>query len=409
MKYICPINISKMQFRKVSAPIIFIGDGSIINNKVIIIDILGKILSIESIEAHDHSSIQFFPHAICPGFVNTHCHLELSHMKNLVDTGTTLLPFIDSVVKYRDFDKEVIIEAINVGDEEMFRNGIVACGDISNKKDTVACKNISKIKYYTFVEMFDLMNPDFTKKTIEQYAEVYDAHQSNDKNKKSFVPHAPYSVTPNLFDFIYKNNKSNSTVSIHNQETLAESEMFISKTGGFIDFFKGFGNTLDHFHTSGKSSINYAIENMDPNQKTIFVHNTLTTADDILTAMQWNKNIFWATCPNANLYIENRLPDYKTFMEQNQQMTIGTDSLTSNWQLSVWEEIKTIAKYCSYVPFENLITWATKNGAKALNFDETLGAIEVGKKPGLVSIPVQQINGKLRILDGDIKRIDIIS
>jgi cytosine/adenosine deaminase-related metal-dependent hydrolase len=65
-------------------------------------------------------------------------------------------------------------------------------------------------------------------------------------------------------------------------------------------------------------------------------------------------------------------------------MTIGTDSLTSNWQLSVLEEMKTIARYQSYVPFATLLRWATLNGAEALGFDDTLGSLEVGKTPGLV-------------------------
>lgn len=90
-------------------------------------------------------------------------------------------------------------------------------------------------------------------------------------------------------------------------------------------------------------------------------------------------------------------------------MTIGTDSLTSNWQLSVWEEMKTIHKYCSYVPIETIVGWATINGAKALGFDSQLGSIEVGKKPGLVSVPLGKINGKLAFLDGKPQRIDAFS
>jgi aminodeoxyfutalosine deaminase len=112
----------------------------------------------------------------------------------------------------------------------------------------------------------------------------------------------------------------------------------------------------------------------------------MTTKDDILAAQSWNKDIFWATCPNANLYIENRLPDYQVFLDTNATVTIGTDSLTSNWQLSIWEEIKTIRRYQSYVPLETLISWATINGAKALGYDDRLGSIEVGKTPGLVLI-----------------------
>ncbi|MBK6273708.1 MAG: amidohydrolase family protein [Saprospirales bacterium] len=95
---------------------------------------------------------------------------------------------------------------------------------------------------------------------------------------------------------------------------------------------------------------------------------------------------FWATCPNANLYIENRLPNYKNFLETNAQVCIGTDSLTSNWQLNILEEMKTILKFSSYLDFETVLKWATLNGAKALGFADSLGSIEIGKTPGLVLI-----------------------
>jgi cytosine/adenosine deaminase-related metal-dependent hydrolase len=124
---------------------------------------------------------------------------------------------------------------------------------------------------------------------------------------------------------------------------------------------------------------------MNPANRTIFVHNTLTDTEGIRAAEAWGKNgVYWATCPNANLYIENRLPRYDLFVAEGVKVTIGTDSLTSNWQLSILEELKTISKYQSYLPLETLLQWATINGAEALQFDRELGSLEVGKKPGLL-------------------------
>ena len=143
------------------------------------------------------------------------------------------------------------------------------------------------------------------------------------------MPHAPYTVSPDLFKFINENNQSGQTISIHNQETPDENELFNTGTGAFVDFYKSFGFSLDHFNTTGKSSIHYTLDHLKPEFKTIFVHNTMTTREDIYSALSWNQQCFWATCPNANLYIENRLPDYKVFTETNAKVTIGTDSLTS--------------------------------------------------------------------------------
>ena len=370
--------------RKITADYIFPITQSPIKNGVIIVDENGKILQIGKRQDFNESELESHKGIITPGFVNTHCHLELSHMKGKVDTGTSLIPFISSVVKFRDVPQKVIDKAIMQGDREMFKEGIVAVGDISNKADTVPQKTKSEIKYYTFVEMFDFLQNEWTEDTYKEYKAVYDAQADGNGNKKSMVPHAPYSVSENLFKKLAVANANGSTVSLHNQETPDENLFFQKKEGVFLDFYKNFDINIDAFQPIGKNSIDYALEYMNPKCKTLLVHNTMTTKADIERAHAWNKECYWATCPNANLYIENRLPNYQHFLDTGAKVTIGTDSLTSNWQLSIVEEMKTIAKYQSYVPLEILLQWATLNGAEALGYEAELGSLEVGKKPGLV-------------------------
>ena len=135
------------------------------------------------------------------------------------------------------------------------------------------------------------------------------------------------------------------------------------------------------------------------------MHNTLTKKEDVEAAHAWSEHVFWATCPNANLYIENQLPNYKIFMDADARMTIGTDSLTSNWHLSVLEEMKTISKYQSYIPFDILLQWATINGAQALGMDDKLGSLEAGKEPGLILINMDPDTGEINDPEVVVKRL----
>lgn len=379
---------------KYSADILFPVTAPPIPNGVVVTDEMGKILAVESREQHDPASLDIRRGAIVPGFVNTHCHLELSHMKGKVDTGTGLLPFLKSVVQFRNVPEEEIQDAIRLADADMYAAGIVAVGDISNKLDTAAVKDQSRIKYYTFVEMFDFLQDSRAEQTFNQYLPVWEGQSATHGNRKSAVPHAPYTVSKELFRRIATLNSDDATVSIHNQETPHEDELFRSKTGGFQEFYEMFQIPLTEFEATGRNSIHYALENLNPKQRNLFVHNTMCSPDDIQAAQNWSNNAFWATCPNANLYIENRLPNYRFFLDAGAQMTIGTDSLTSNWQLSVLEEMKTIARFQSYVSFETLLQWATLNGARALGFEADLGSIEVGKTPG---INLLDIGGDLKL------------
>lgn len=371
--------------RKISADFVFPVTSEVIKEGVVILNEQEEIIALDQRANHDPASLEIHSGVLTPGFINTHCHLELSHMKNRVATGTGLLPFLQSVVAFREIPMEEILAAITQADQEMYDNGIVAVGDISNKLDTAAQKNKSKLRYYSFIEMFDFLQEGNAQATFEQYQAVFAGQSTAHGNQKSYVPHAPYTVSKNLFEKVRQQNPVDCTISIHNQETVHENEFFLSKTGGFLDFYKSFGFDISGFQASHKTAIHYALENMNPACRTLFVHNTMTNAEDIQAAQEWGGDqVYWATCANANLYIENRLPNYKVFLDNQAKMTIGTDSLTSNWQLSILEEMKTIAKYQSYVPFEELLRWATINGAQALGFEQDLGSLAPGKKPGVL-------------------------
>ncbi|HJW29489.1 MAG TPA: amidohydrolase family protein, partial [Saprospiraceae bacterium] len=204
--------------------------------------------------------LDYFNGMLIPGFINTHCHLELSHLKGQVATGIGLLSFLERVVRLRGNSEEEIQQAIQEADAYMWREGIQAVGDISNKTDTFITKSRSRIRYYNFVEMFDLMQPHLTGELISGNLGVF--HQAPEP--KAAVPHAPYTVSESLFGKINALNTGEVTVCIHNQETPAEEELFRNGTGAFHDFYRQFGFNLDHFKPTGKSSMQYAMAQMDP-------------------------------------------------------------------------------------------------------------------------------------------------
>ena len=368
---------------KIGADYIFTNVGPVLRSHVIVLQSDGKILTIDPANAHDTSSVKWHKGALIPGYVNAHCHLELSHMKGKVATGTGLVDFIRQVVSQRAASREEILEAIIAADQEMCQEGIVAVGDICNMADTFNCKDDSSIVYYSFVEMFDFMRPDLATQIFESYKRVYDEITEHSGHLRRAVPHAPYSVSSNMFAHINQLNSTPGTVSVHNQETAAEIDLFLRKEGGLVDLFADFGYPYEHFTATGRSPIHYLLQELDPRHRHLFVHNTLSDSSDLLAVQAWSEQVYWVSCPNANLYIENRLPSYTLFLDAGAKVCLGTDSLTSNWQLSIFEEMKTIKRYQSYVTTEDLVKWATLHGAQALGFEDRFGILAPGRKPGI--------------------------
>src|SRR5690606_18448134 len=122
----------------------------------------------------------------------------------------------------------------------------------------------------------------------------------------------------------------------------AEDEYYRQKTGAVKDLLEGFGINDDFFEPSGNSSLQTYTQWLSAGHRMIFVHNTYTTKQDITFAVKKFDHAFWCMCPNANLYLERRLPDIPMFVEEKATICIGTDSLASNHQLSILSELITL-------------------------------------------------------------------
>lgn len=331
---------------------------------------------------------------ICPGFINAHCHLELSHLKNKLTEGNGLPHFIKEIAMRRNASEDEIKDAIMKAEDEMIAGGIVAVGDISNFNHSFEQKKKGRLRYHTFIEIFDLVperaEEEF-KKALGLVKELREIQHSKPELPPSslqfpvsITPHAPYTVTSKLLNLISDfANTHDALISIHNQETKSENEMFLERKGELFETLSSFGNYYDNWKVTKLNSLESTMMHLPKFKKTQLVHNTYSTSDDVTWAHLYNMFIWWCTCPNANLFIENKLPDYKLFLDAGCKMTIGTDSYASNWSLSVLDELKTISKHASFIPLEKLLQWATLNGAEFLGFDKELGSIKKGKRPGL--------------------------
>jgi cytosine/adenosine deaminase-related metal-dependent hydrolase len=134
-------------------------------------------------------------------------------------------------------------------------------------------------------------------------------------------------------------------LSIHHQENTDENLFFKNGSGAGAARRIMFNPDLPPYHGSGKRPMESIAGYFAPEQKILLVHNTVSEQQDIEFVETYFRHAYWCLCPNANLYIENRLPDISLFRAASCHITLGTDSLASNHQLSILEEIKTIQKY----------------------------------------------------------------
>ena len=376
-----------MAFLKFQADSIFTGTEMLGSTSILIADEKGIIKDIID-EKDAGDNVQKFSGIMSPGFINCHCHLELSHLKGLIPERTGMVDFVLNIMQKRASTEELIQDAIEKAEAEMIANGIVAVGDICNTINTINQKKKGKIHYHNFIEVSGFV-PDYAQQRFDTGKEIYSKFIKDFPNTTTLVPHAPYSVSSNLFELI--SNFSQGKIStIHNQESQEENEFFEQKSGDFERLYKVLGIDISFFKAHQKSSLASIGKYLTKDKKTILVHNTFTSINDIQTlnslAKKAKTQFYYCICVLANTYITNSFPNEALFETNLSNIVLGTDSLASNHTLNLFNEIEFMKNKFLSLSYIDLLRFATYNGASALGIENRYGSFKKGKQPGIILI-----------------------
>lgn len=371
--------------RKISAHYVFPGNARPLRNGVVCINDEGVIVEITDTGGKllPSERLEHFNGILVPGFINAHCHLELSYLKGVIPQGRYLPDFLTEMISHRDTLPETIEQRAQMADREMYRNGIRAVGDISNGPHSFNVKKHSSIAYYTFVELTGL-DPEKADGFFSK-ASATEQRALNEGLTVGITPHAAYSVSGSLASRIQQHVlERGSALSIHHMESASEDQFLNQGSGPMKDAFTRNG-ILPGSWAPCLANATEHLTRLFPlqNENMLLVHNTYANKENIRLAINTWPKTYWVLCPSSNLFIENRLPDIPLFRQYGLDLCLGTDSYASNNTLSILQEMLTVQESFDEVPLGELIRWATWNGAKALNMEQNTGSIEPGKSPGL--------------------------
>lgn len=379
-------------YRKIQADHIFDGYRMLPSDRVLVLKKDGTVEDLIAV-ADAGDGVELFRGIISPGLINCHCHTELSHLKGTIPEKTGLIGFISSVMNNRSSaSSEIIIDAAWNAIEEMRNNGIVAVGDICNNAHSIYAKKESVLHFHNFIEVSGF-SASIAEKRLEYMQKILSEFEAAGM-PHSLVPHAPYSVSTKLLRLIIGSN-CGQPITMHNQEAMDENELYINGNGGFPEFYHQWAIATEGFEPSGKSSWQTFLPCFAAHNPTILVHNVHTSSDDIDVSLlhyrEYPENLFLCLCPNANEYIGGQLPDINLLRKKGLQLVLGTDSLASNHQLNLLSEMRTLQAAYPLIGIEEMLTWATSNGAQALGINSNYGSFEKGKKPGVVLIEEMKV------------------
>ncbi len=373
--------------RKISATYIFPGNSAPLKNGILICEDDGTITSLKDTKGKlkEEQGLEYYNGIVVPGFVNCHCHLELSYMKGRISEKTGIGGFIGEINRLRNSYFEDVDRAFEDAVSLLWSTGTVVVGDVSNSMQTLELKKQGKLFYHTFVEAYGFL-PSRAEKSF--YLACYTERIFRENGlRASVVPHSPYSVSEPLFlKIAQKAAVEGSILSIHNQESKSEEKFFRNGTGPIASHMKNnLKIDISGWKPTGESSLHSTMKYLPYENPLLLVHNTFTSKEDVGLIKKYRSpdNTYFVLCPNSNLYIEDHLPPLPLFISEKLNICIGTDSLASNHQLSVLDEMITLQLHFPEVSLTELVKWASLNGALALKTEDFSGSFHPGKKPGI--------------------------
>ncbi len=346
----------------------------------------------------DGTETEYFDGAIVPGFVNAHCHVELSHLKGKFTKGSGMAGFIDQINSLRDSvpteQKKVLLKAEM---DKMWAAGVSAMADISNCDDSFATKAASPMYTRSFLEVFGTEPEDCSgviasAKSLKQKADSMGLDAS-------ITPHSCYTMSPQLVTAASAEGLSTGFLSYHSQESPQEEEMIMYGRGEMYDNRRRDGMSVPP--ATGTSSLEYFLDRLAKvhpapfDEHILLVHNVCLTEAPARRALEMLKNVYWAVCPLSNIFIHNALPPIALMRSLGLSICVGTDSLSSNDDLDMVGEIYCLQENFPEVPLGEILGWACLNGARFLGKESELGSIAVGKRPGIVGISAVDAGGRL--------------
>ena len=268
----------------------------------------------------------FVEGALIPGFVNTHCHIELSYMWKLFRRGTGMAGFIDQINALRDTASlEEKLSDIQTWMDRLWQRGVSAMADISNCADSFAIKAASPMYTRTFLEVFGTEPEDCP--AVIRSVKALQAEALACGLDAAPTPHACYTMSPQLLTAASAEGLASGFLSYHSEETPQEEEMLRSGSGPMWENRVRAGMSTPP--VTGTSSLLYFLDRLQQahpapfDEHILLVHEVCMDQEGIDAVKAAMNHPFIALCPLSNLYIHDALPPVELLRAHGMKLTVG--------------------------------------------------------------------------------------
>lgn len=314
------------------------------------------------------------------GLVNAHTHLDLTSSADSVQRVPKFTDWVFQIVGKRN--PSTIEPSIREGVQQSLAGGVTTVGDIDGTGGSVQVLRETPIRKVVFCEVLGFSGDSNATGLARLATYLGTPPVSDSLLTPALSPHAPYSTSADIYRQCVASGLS---VCTHIAETKEELEFLSSGTGAFVDYLEAFGISTVGWRPPQATPMQYMKTLGVLDKKSLLAHcNYLTGADVTILAESGASVVF---CPRSHHYFYHTDHPVLQLVERGINVAIGTDSLASNWSLSLLDELKFLARTQPCIRPETLFDMVTCNGAKALSL-ERVGRLEKGWQADIIAVQI---------------------
>jgi 5-methylthioadenosine/S-adenosylhomocysteine deaminase len=367
----------------------------------------------------DASIEDFGDAAIIPGLVNAHSHLELTVMRGFLEAEEhDFFAWLRKLTIARlAMTADDLLISATCGAIEAARAGITCLGDASSAAlQSMQALNTLGLRGIVFQESFG-PDPKAANENLVKLRDQIGAMRAleTDLVKAGVSPHAPYTVSARQLEMISRLAIDQKLpLMMHAAESEAEQLFMVEGRGPFVDGLKA---RNIKWTSPGISTIQYLRRHGVLEAKPLLAHCINVDDDDLDTIKESSAGI--AHCPKSNAKLGHARAPFAKFIAHGTNAGLGSDSVASNNACDILEEARFATLFARVseagplgsAPRENelledphedvglahgrasdtvtaadALFAATLGGARALGFDDQLGALKPGMQADLTII-----------------------
>ena len=317
---------------------------------------------------------------LMPGLVNAHTHLDLTSSADSVQRTPKFTDWVFQIVGKRT--PSAIGPSVRQGVQQSFAGGVTTVGDIDGTGGSAQILRDTPIRKVVFFEALGFSGDSNAAGLARLTAYLDSAPVPDSLLTPALSPHAPYSTSADIYRQCIASGLS---ICTHIAETEDELEFLSCGTGAFQDYLEAFGISTAGWHPPQATPMQYMKTLGVLRKKTLLAHcNYLTDADITMLAESGASVVF---CPRSHHYFYHTDHPIEQLVERGINVAIGTDSLASNWSLSLLDELKFLARTQPHIRPETLFDMVTCNGARGLRLAQ-VGRLEKGWQADIIAVKI---------------------